>query len=238
MCKTKTAQDSIQSIEDGMSIMIGGFLGVGAPLNVIDALVEKGVKNLDVIGVGAGYPGGNFDLGKLSKNRQIKKFITSHIGTNPEFIEQYNSGIMEVEFNPMGTWIERIRAGGAGLGGVLTPTGLGTDIETGREKIQVNGKQYLLYPPLRANIAMIKGHRADKSGNIQYRGTAINTNPVMATAADVVIAEVDEIVDIGQIHPNDVGTPGILVDIIVQGDTIEERTQLFTDLWVKTKRLN
>ncbi len=170
MNKIMTPSDCIGFIKDGMSVMLGGFLGVGAPLTVIDELVRQGRKHLDVIGVGAGFPGGGFDLGKLSRNRQVKKFITSHIGTNPEFILQYNKGEMEVEFNPMGTWIERIRAGGAGLGGVLPPIGLGTEMEKGREKIQINGNHYLLYPPLRADVAVIKGHRADLKGNIQYRG--------------------------------------------------------------------
>ncbi len=237
MGKIKSARECIASIVEGMTIMIGGFLGIGAPLTVIDAIVEKGTKHLTVIGVGAGYPGGGFDLGKLAGNQQVRKFITSHIGTNPDFIRQYNNGEMKVEFNPMGTWIERIRAGGAGLGGVLTPTGLGTEMEKDREIIEVNGDQYLLYTPLRADIAVIKGHRADTIGNIEYRGTAINTNPVMATAADTVIAEVDEIVEVGQISPNGVGTPSILVDFIVQGNTMQERKEIFTNLWLRTNRL-
>jgi acetate CoA/acetoacetate CoA-transferase alpha subunit len=144
---------------------------------------------------------------------------------------------MKVEFNPMGTWIERIRAGGAGLGGVLTATGLGTEVEKGHEKIYVDGNAFLLFPPIHADVAVIKGHKADPTGNIQYRGAAVNTNPVMATAADYVIAEVDEIVETGSIEPNAVGTPGILVDAIVKGYAFHERKKIYTDQWLKTNKL-
>lgn len=237
MDKTTSIQRVASRFKDGMSIMLGGFLDVGAPLKIIDALIEMGTKDLTVIAVGAGYPGGGFGLGNLAAKRQISKFVTTHIGTVPEFVAQYNSGEMEVEFNPMGTWIERIRAGGAGLGGVLTPTGLGTEVEEGREKVFVGGKPYLLFPPIHADVAVIKGFRADSTGNVQYRGAALNTNPMMATAADYVIAEVDEIVETGDIDPNTVGTPGILVDAIIQSYRFEERKEIYTDLWLKTNKL-
>jgi len=237
MAIIQTLEQAASKIEDGMSIMVGGFLGIGAPLKMIDTLVEKNTKNLTLISVVGSYPGGGFDIGKLTANKQIKKFIGAHIGTDPEIGKQYKSGEMEVEFNPMGTWIERIRAGGAGLGAIVTATGLGTEVEEGVEKIIVNGKQFLLYPPLRANVAIIKAFRADKNGNLQYRGTSMGCNPTLATAADIVIAEVDEIVEVGDINYNDVGTPGIFVDIIVQGHTLEERTKIYEDLWIKTNRL-
>lgn len=230
-------QEAIGKIKDGMSVMIGGFLGVGAPLRMIDELSNSGVKDLTLIQPVASYPGGNHDVGKLTVNKQIKKFIGAHIGTDPEIGKQYNEGTLEVEFNPMGTLVERIRAGGAGLGAIVTPTGLGTEIEKGREKMMVDGKEYLVYPPLKADVAIIKGFRADKAGNIQYRGTSKGTNPIMATAADLVIAEVDEIVEIGEIPYDSVGTPGILVDIIVQGDTFEQRKEYFEDLWIKAKKI-
>jgi len=237
MAVIQSVESAVSYIKDGTTIMIGGFLGVGAPLKMIDQIAENNIKELTLIGVVGAYPGGGFDIGTLSVNKQIKKFIGAHIGTDPEFVKQYIGGEMEVEFNPMGTWIERIRAGGAGLGGVLTPTGLGTEMEEGREKVVIEGKEFLLYPPLKASVAIIKAYKADKAGNLQYKGTSINSNPVMATAADIVIAEVDEIVEVGEIHYNDIKTPGIFVDIIVQGYTTEERKQVFENLWVKSKKL-
>lgn len=237
MVSIQTAQEAVKNIKDGMSIMVGGFLGVGAPLNLLDELANLGVKNLTLIDPVASYPGGNHDVGKLTANRQVKKFIGAHIGTDPEIGKQYNEGTLEVEFNPMGTLAERIRAGGAGLGAIVTPTGLGTEIEKGREKMVVDGKEYLVYPPLKADVALIKGFRADKAGNIEYRGTSKGLNPIMATAADIVIAEVDEIVEIGEIPYDNVGTPGIFVDIVVQGNTLEERQKCFEELWIKSKKI-
>ncbi|MGY0374092.1 CoA transferase subunit A [Clostridium sp. JNZ J1-5] len=237
MVSIQTAQEAIKNIKDGMSIMVGGFLGVGSPLNMLEELASSGVENLTLIQPVASYPGGNHDVGKLTANRQVKKFIGAHIGTDPEIGKQYNEGTLEVEFNPMGTLAERIRAGGAGLGAIVTPTGLGTEIEEGREKIVIDGKEYLLYPPLKADVALIKGFRADKAGNIEYRGTSKGINPIMATAANIVIAEVDEIVEIGEIPYDNVGTPGIFVDIVVQGNTLEERQQYFEELWIKAKKI-
>lgn len=233
----QTTENAVKRIKDGMTIMIGGFLGVGAPLKMIDELEANKIKELTLISVVGSYPGGGFDIGKLSANKQLKKFIGAHIGTDPALVEQYNKGEIEVEFNPMGTWVERIRAGGAGLGAVVTPVGLGTEVEEGREKIKVDGKEYLMYPPLRADVAIIKAHKADKAGNLVYKGTASNSNTVMATAADLVIAEVDEIVDVGEIHYSQVGTPGIFVDMIVKGYSFEERKEVYEDLWVKSRKL-
>lgn len=237
MNKIATLDQVIDKVKDGATIMFGGFLGVGAPLKAIEAIVAKGVKDLTVISVVNSYPGGGFDLAPLFKNKQVKKFITAHTGTCPEALEVYKNGELDVELYPMGTWIEKIRAGGAGLGGVLTPIGLGTLVEQGKQKININGKDFLLELPLRAEIAFIKGHRADKMGNIEYRGVSLNSNPVVAMAADYTVAEVDEIVEVGAIEPIRVGTPGIFVKSVVQGYTFDEHQKVFEDLWIRTGRL-
>lgn len=237
MANIQTVEEAVKNIKDGMKIMAAGFLGVGAPLKMIDALAETNVKDLTLIQAVSAHPGETHDIGKLVKNKQVKKFIGAHIGTCPEIQEQYNAGDLEVEFIPMGTVVECIRAGGAGLGAVVTPTGLGTEVEEGRDKLVVEGKEYLVFPPLKANVAIIKGYKADKLGNIIYRGTTKGTNTIMALAADLVIAEVDEIVEVGEILADNVETPGILVDIIVKGDSFEDRKKYFEDLWVRTKKM-
>jgi len=237
MTKIKTVQEAVKNIRDGMKIMTAGFLGVGAPLKMIDALANTNIKDLTLIQAVSAQPGETHDVGKLIANKQIKKFVGAHIGTCPEAQEQYNAGTLEVEFIPMGTIVECIRAGGAGLGAVITPTGLGTEIEKGRDKLTVDGKEYLVFPAIKADVALIKGCKADKFGNIVYRGTTKGTNTSMALAADLVIAEVDEIVEVGEIPPDSVGTPGILVDIIVQGDSFEDRRKYFEDLWIRTNKM-
>lgn len=237
MTKIKTVQEAVKNIRDGMKIMTAGFLGVGAPLKMIDALANTNIKDLTLIQAVSAQPGETHDVGKLIANKQIKKFVGAHIGTCPEAQEQYNAGTLEVEFIPMGTIVECIRAGGAGLGAVITPTGLGTEIEKGRDKLIVDGKEYLVFPAIKADVALIKGCKADKFGNIVYRGTTRGTNTSMALAADLVIAEVDEIVEVGEIPPDSVGTPGILVDIIVQGDSFEDRRKYFEDLWIRTNKM-
>lgn len=237
MTKIKTVQEAVKNIKDGMKIMTAGFLGVGAPLKMIDALANTNIKDLTLIQAVSAQPGETHDVGKLIANKQIKKFVGAHIGTCPEAQEQYNVGTLEVEFIPMGTIVECIRAGGAGLGAVITPTGLGTEIEKGRDKLSVDGREYLVFPAIKADVALIKGYKADKFGNIVYRGTTKGTNTSMALAADLVIAEVDEIVEVGEIPPDSVGTPGILVDIIVQGDSSEDRRKYFEDLWIRTNKM-
>ena len=218
MEKIKTIQEALLNIKDGMKIMTAGFLGIGAPLKMIDALAKTSVKDLTLIQPASAHPGETHDIGKLVTNKQIKKFVGSHIGTCPEIQEQYNAGTLEVEFIPMGTIVECIRAG---LGAVVTPTGIGTEIENGRDKLTVDGKEYLIFPPIRADVALIKGYKADKFGNIIYRGTTKGTNTIMALDADLVIAEV------GEIPPDSVGTPGILADVIVQGDSFENKIKVF-----------
>lgn len=206
-------------------------------MKMIDALANTNIKDLTLIQAVSAQPGETHDVGKLIANKQIKKFVGAHIGTCPEAQEQYNAGTLEIEFIPMGTIVECIRAGGAGLGAVITPTGLGTEIEKGRDKLIVDGKEYLVFPAIKADVALIKGCKADKFGNIVYRGTTKGTNTSMALAADLVIAEVDEIVEVGEIPPDSVGTPGILVDIIVQGDSFEDRRKYFEDLWIRTNKM-
>lgn len=215
MNKIKTIEEGVALVKDGMTVMIGGFLGTGNPETLIDALIEKGVKDLTLIANDTAFP--EIGIGKLVVNKMIKKTITSHVGTNPETGRQMNAGEMEVVLTPQGTLAEQVRAAGSGLGGFLTPTGIGTIVEEGKEKIEIDGKTYLLELPLKADVALIKGAKVDKKGNIYYDKAARNFNPLMAMAADTVIVEADEIVEVGEIDANDVMTPGIFVDVIVKG---------------------
>lgn len=202
--------------KDGMTIMIGGFLASGSPLKLIDEVIGSGVKNLTIITNDAAFA--DKGVGKLLISGQVKKLIASHIGTNPMVTELYGKGELEIEFVPQGTLAERIRSGGAGLGGVLTPVGLGTLIEQGKEKITVDGTTYLLEKPLRADVAIIGSSICDKSGNIVYLGTTQNFNPMMATAADLVITECEKLVETGEIPMEYIHTPAILVDYIVENN--------------------
>ena len=237
MDKVMSLDQAVEAVQDGATIMLGGFLGVGAPLRSIDKLVEIGVKDLTVITLASGHPAQDFDVALLFKNKQVKKLITSHAGTCRMAVEQYANGELEIEYFPLGSFVEKIRAGGAGLGGALTPTGLGTLAEEGKEKLTIQGKEYLLELPLRADFAFIKGYRGDRFGNIQYRGVSVSSNPVMATAGDFTVAEVNEIVDVGSIQPESVGTPSVFVDAVVQGHPFETHKKIYTDLWVRSKQL-
>lgn len=212
MKKIVCAKDAINLIKDGATVMIGGFLSCGAPDKLIDELVVQGKKNLTMICNDTSYP--NVDKGKIITNKLAKKVIAAHIGTNPETGRQMQSGETEVELVPMGTLVEKIRAKGAGLGGVLTQTGIGTILEDNKEIIEVEGKKFIFEKPLGADFALIYGTKADKYGNVSFYGTTRNFNTVMATAADVVIVQADEIVDC--IDPNDVVIPGLFVDYIVK----------------------
>lgn len=199
--------------KDGMTIMIGGFLAVGTPDTLIQAILEKQTKELTLIANDTGFP--DRGVGRIVVSRLAKKVIASHIGTNPETGKQMIAQDLSVELVPQGTLAERIRCGGAGLGGVLTPTGVGTVVEEGKEKLTVDGKEYLLEKPLKADIALIRAKKADKSGNLIYDQSARNFNPLMAFAADVVIAEVDELVEVGELRPDEIMTPGVVVDKLV-----------------------
>ena len=216
MNKVVTVDEAISHVKDGMTIMIGGFLGCGTPHTLVDALVKKGVKDLTLICNDTGFI--DIGSGKLVVNKQIKKLYASHIGTNKETGRQMNEGEMDVTLIPQGTLAERIRAAGSGLGGFLTPTGVGTVIEEGKQKMEIDGKTYLLELPLKADVALILGHKVDKKGNIVYRGATRNFNTLMATAADLVIVEAENLVEVGEIDQNDVVTPGLFVDYIVGGD--------------------
>ena len=214
MNKFVSVQQAAEKIQDGMTVMVGGFLGVGNPIALIDALVEKGVKDLTIICNDTAYP--EVGVGKLITNRQVKSLIATHIGTNNNTIDQMNAGELQVELSPQGTLAERIRAAGAGLGGVLTQTGLGTVVENGKQKVTVDGKEYLLEKPVHADVAIIGANICDETGNLVYKGTSQNLCPLMATAADVVIVEPQEIVKAGEIAPENVKTPGIFVDFIIK----------------------
>lgn len=213
MSKFIDITEAADKVKDGMTIMVGGFLANGSAERVIDAIVEKGTKDLTIIANDSSYS--DRTIGKLLKNGQVKKLIVSYIGATPEAVTMMNNGELEVEFVPQGTLAERVRAGGSGLGGFLTPTGVGTEIAEGKEHITVNGREYLLELPLRADVALIGASVADGHGNLVYKGTSGNFNPLMATAADIVIAEPKEIVESGTIAPECVHTPYILVDYVV-----------------------
>jgi acetate CoA/acetoacetate CoA-transferase alpha subunit len=193
--------------------MIGGFMGVGSPLRLIDELVRQGKGNLTIIANDTARPG--FAIGKLIDARLVRRVITSHVGTNPETQRQMLAGELEVELVPQGTLAERIRAGGFGLGGVLTPTGVGTSVENGKRVLEIDGRIFLLEKPLRAQFALVNARRADHIGNLSYAMTARNFNPLIAMAADTVIAEPQEIVPVGVLSPDDVITPAAVVDFLV-----------------------
>lgn len=210
-------QQAAGMISPGSRVMIGGFLAVGSPHGLIDKLVELGTSDLTIIANDTGFP--DKGIGKLIVNRQASKVVASHIGTNPPTGQQMNAGELLVELVPQGTLAEQIRAAGSGLGGVLTPTGLGTVAQEGKDVITVDGRDYILAKPISADIALIKAHKADRNGNLVFRRTARNFNPLMAMAAKLVLAEVEEVVEVGEIDPDLVMTPGIFVDYIVRGES-------------------
>lgn len=214
MKKIISAKDAIDMIKDGSSIMIGGFLSCGAPDVLIDELVEQNIKDLTLICNDSSVP--EKDRGKLIVNKQVKKLIASHIGTNPETGRQLHEGEIEVDLIPMGSLIERIRAKGAGLGGILTPTGVGTIIEENNETMVIDGKKFIFEKPISADFALIYGTKVDKYGNVAFYGTTRNLNTIMATAADTVIVQADEIVDC--LDPNEVVIPGLFIDYVVEGN--------------------
>jgi acetate CoA/acetoacetate CoA-transferase alpha subunit len=211
--KTVALKQAVAMIPDGASLMFGGFMAVGSPERVIDEIVCQGKRDLTIIANDTAMPGKG--IGKLVTARLLRKAIVSHIGLNPETQQQMTSGELEVELVPQGTLIERIRAGGHGLGGVLTQTGIGTSVENDKQKIEVNGKSYLLEIALRADFALVQAFLADYLGNLSYALTARNFNPVITMAAETVIVSADNIVPVGVISPDHVVTPAPLVDYIV-----------------------
>lgn len=214
MNKVTSLQAAMSHIHDGMTIMVGGFMAAGTPEAFMDALVERGVKDLTIICNDAGFP--DRGVGKLIVRGQVKHLIASHIGLNPEAGRLMTTGAMLVDLIPQGTLAERIRSAGAGLGGFLTPTGVGTVVAEGKQVLMMEGRPYLLELPLKADVALLRAHLGDPMGNLVYRRSTQNFNPPMATAAEVAIALVDEVVPVGAIDPDNVHTPGLFVDYIVQ----------------------
>ncbi len=213
MYKLITAEEAAAMIRPHSRVAIGGFLAVGAPETIIDAIVACGTKDLHIIVIASDWE--KRGIGKLVVNHQVKSAQVSHMGTNKEIQAQMNSGEMAIELVPQGTLMERVRAFGAGLGGVLTPTGLGTVVADGKQIINVDGKDYILETAIPSDFAIIRAWKADKAGNLIYRKTARNSNPIMAMAGKTTIVEVDEIVEIGELDPEQIVTPGVFVNYIL-----------------------
>ena len=223
----KNAEEAIKGIKDNMTLMLGGFGLCGIPENAINAMVKSNIKGLTCISNNAGVD--DFGLGLLLKKHQIKKMISSYVGENKEFERQLLSGELEVELNPQGTLAERIRAGGAGIPAFFVPAGYGTEVAEGKEVREYNGKMHLLETALTADFAIVKAWKADAYGNLVYRNTANNFNNMMATAGKITIAEVEEIVPVGSIDPNQVHTPGIFVQRVFVGEKFEKRIEFVTE---------
>jgi 3-oxoacid CoA-transferase subunit A len=218
-----SAEEAVARIPDGATIMMGGFGLCGIPETLIAALKARGTRGLTVISNNAGVD--DFGIGVLLRTRQVRKMIATYVGENKEFERQFLSKELEVELVPQGTFAERIRAGGAGIAGFFTPTGYGTLVSEGKETRVIDGKPYVLEAPLKADFAFVKAWRGDRSGNLVYRKTARNFNPVMATAAAVTIAEVEHLVEPGELDPDQVVTPGIFVRYILEGSHYEKRIE-------------
>jgi 3-oxoacid CoA-transferase subunit A len=218
-----SADEAVALIPDGATIMMGGFGLCGIPEHLIQALRDRGTRNLTVISNNAGVD--DFGIGILLKTRQVKKMISTYVGENQEFERQFITGELEVELVPQGTFAERIRAGGAGIGAFFTPTAYGTVVAEGKETRIIDGRPYVLEMPLKADFALVKAFRGDRLGNLVYRKTARNFNPMMATAATITIAEVEELVEPGGLDPEVVVTPGIFVRYILQGGRYEKRVE-------------
>ncbi len=219
----ESAAQAVSMIPDGATIMMGGFGLCGIPENLIAALRDRGTRDLTVISNNAGVD--DFGIGILLKTHQVRKMISTYVGDNKEFERQTMSGELELELVPQGTFAERIRAGGAGIGGFFTPTGYGTVVAEGKETRIIDGRPFVFEMPLKADFAFVKAYRGDNLGNLVYRKTARNFNPLMATAARVTIAEVEHLVQPGELDPNDVVTPGIFVRYILQGPAYEKRIE-------------
>jgi len=215
MDKLISLEKAVSLVKDGDTVMVGGFMANGTPEKLLDALLAAGTKNLTLICNDTAMP--DKGVGKLVVNKQFRKIIATHVGLNKETGRQMSAGETEVDLVPQGTLAERIRAAGFGLGGILTPTGLGTLVEEGKEKITVDGKEYLLEKPLFADVALLYARKVDKSGNMVYKGSENNFNNVMAAAAKITIVEAGELVDAGELDPNAVATPGVFVNHIFDG---------------------
>jgi 3-oxoacid CoA-transferase subunit A len=221
--RISSADAAIESLTDGATILMGGFGLCGIPENLIAAVRRKGIRNLTVVSNNAGID--DFGVGVLLQNRQVKKMVSTYVGENKLFEQLVLSGELEVELNPQGTLAERLRAGGAGIPAFYTPTGFGTMVAEGKETRDFDGRRYVLERAIRGNFAFIKAWKGDRWGNLIYRKTARNFNPMMATAADYVIAEVEELIELGELPPDQIHTPGIFVDTIFEGPKYEKRIE-------------
>lgn len=219
----KNAEEAIEGIKDGMTLMLGGFGLCGIPENSIAALIKSKVKDLTCISNNAGVD--DFGIGLMLQQKQVKKMISSYVGENAEFERQMLSGELEVELTPQGTLAEKCRAGGAGIPAFFTATGYGTEIAEGKETREIDGRMYVLEPSLTADFAIVKAWKGDTMGNLIFKGTARNFNPAMATAGKITIAEVEELVEPGELDPNFIHTPGIFVQRIFQGVNYEKRIE-------------
>jgi len=221
--RVANAEEATKDIPNGATLMIGGFGLCGIPENCIAAILQKGITGLTCISNNAGVD--DFGIGLLLKTKQVKKMISSYVGENAEFERQLLSGELEVELIPQGTLAERVRAGGAGIPAFFTPAGVGTEVAEGKETRVFDGKTYLMEHWLRADFSIVKAWKGDTSGNLIYKGTARNFNPMMATAGTITIAEVEELVEVGELDPNQIHTPGIFVHRIFQGVNYEKRIE-------------
>ena len=219
----ENAEEAVKDIQDGATLMMGGFGLSGIPENCIAALLQKNIQNLTIISNNAGVD--DFGIGLFLNRRMVKKMISSYVGENDEFERQLLQGELEVELLPQGTLAERIRAGGAGIPAFFTPAGVGTEVAEGKEIREFNGKSYLMELALEADFALVKAWKGDTAGNLIFRGTARNFNPLMATAGKITIAEVEELVPVGSLDPNQIHTPGIYVQRIFQGNSYEKRIE-------------
>jgi len=210
---------AMEFFRDGMTLMYGGFGGIGTPPTLMRALVDKGVRDLDIIANDAGFP--QVGPGPLFVNHLVRRLLASHIGSNPVAGDQMSRGELEVEFSPQGTLAERIRAGGMGLGGILVDVGLGTVAEQGKQRLTLDGRDFLVEPALTAEVAIVFAKKADPLGNLVFDKTARNFNPLVAMAGDITIAEAEEIVPVGALDPECIVTPGIFVDMVVQSEGID-----------------
>ncbi|WLR49666.1 CoA transferase subunit A [Bacillus tianshenii] len=217
--KITTLEEALEQINDGCTLMFGGFGGVGNPPLLIKGMLDKGVKNVTLIGNDAAFP--EIGIGRFVSQGRAKKLIASHIGSNPIAGKLMTEGKMEVEFSPQGILVERIRAGGAGLGGILSDIGVGTMIEEGKQKVTVNDKEYLVETPLTADVSIVYAKKADPYGNLVFDKSARNTNPLVAMAGTITIAEVEEIVPLGELDPECIVTPGIYVDMVIQSKGVD-----------------
>ncbi len=243
--KISDIDPAMAHVVDGSSLMIGEFVGAGEPHNCIEWLEEKGISNLTMIANTAGIPGG-FGKAKLFKNSQISRLISTHVGTTAESTEQYlNDQLMVKEFFPMGTWAEKVRAGAVGLGGVLVPVGVNIldepglfkHLETPKQKVSLNGQEFLLEEAITADVSIIKGYRADRMGNVEFRFTGTQNQKDLAMAGQFTIVEVNEIVEVGEIPAEHIGCPGVFVDAVVQGLPLQEQHDHYLDHWIKIGRL-